>query len=195
MGLTTKMVFVLLLALPTAAGVQRERHSAIDPEAIAAAQKCLNWCWAAGAEMLLRSQGVYIPQEELVARVYGPELPCLPTFGRFEPIRQAVTGTWTTSEGSTVQITGAYNDGLPTNPAGMIQSIDSGRPFLFAYGGHIYVAYGLFWYEPPSCSTWTRHYHQGLVEREIGLPIARYIPRQPQVRCAEIGTSSKVDNS
>lgn len=78
MRLTKRIVFVLLLALPTAAGVQPLRHSAIDPEAIAAAQNCPNWCWAAGAEMLLRSQGVYIPQEQLVARVFGPNLPCRP---------------------------------------------------------------------------------------------------------------------
>jgi hypothetical protein len=140
---------VLLLGLPAYGAAQQLRRASINPTPIAAGQKCPNWCWAAGAEMLLRSQRINIPQEQLVERVWGPTRPCRPTFGSFEPIRQAVSGTWKTAAGKTVHIVGAYHYGIPTNPAGMIQSIQSGRPFLLAFGGHIYVAYELSWYEQP----------------------------------------------
>lgn len=124
-------------------------HMQLDQVAIAAAQQCVNWCWAAGAEMLIRSQRVKVSQADLVRKVYGPSAPCLPTFGRFEPIVRAITGTYETVDGDTISLTAAWNPGAPTNPAGMIQSIDEGRPFLFAYAGHAYVCYGLKWQEYP----------------------------------------------
>ena len=99
--------------------------------------------------MLAKSQGVELSQEWFVERVYGPTRPCLPTFGRFELIRKAITGKFQTAEGAWVTLTGAYNYGPPTNPAGMIKSILEGRPFLFAWEGHIYVCYGLRWHEAP----------------------------------------------
>jgi hypothetical protein len=78
--------------------------------AIVANQNCPNWCWAAASEMLVKSQGVCdIPQEEFVRRIYGPGLPCLPTFGSLEPIRVAITGVYDLPDGSQVALTGAYH--------------------------------------------------------------------------------------
>ena len=119
-----------------------------NPDIIASAQKCKNWCWAAAAEMLARSQGVDIEQEFFVKKIYGPKLPCLPTFGSFEPIKRALKGTYKLSDGRTIELDGAYAYGIPTNPVGMIRSIKEGRPFIFAAGGHAYVAYGVYWYRP-----------------------------------------------
>jgi hypothetical protein len=37
-----------------------------------------------------------------------------------------------------------YPYGVPTDVAGMIRSIEDGRPFIFAWPGHAWVAYGLY---------------------------------------------------
>jgi hypothetical protein len=142
---------------------------------IVANQNCENWCWAASSEMLARSQGVMdVPQEEFVRRVYHqpppiipvithatadlyrPLLPCWPTFGSFEPIRQAITGVYPLPDGSAIYLTGAYHYGVPTDVAGMIRSIQEGRPFIFAWQGHAWVAYGIrYFYTSPTTVQFT----------------------------------------
>ena len=129
---------------------------------IVANQNCQNWCWAASSEMLARSQGISnVPQEEFVRRIYAPHLPasptppasalpCLPTFGSFEPIKRAIEGVYTRPDGSQVALTGAYHYGVPTDVAGMIRSITDQRPFIFAWQGHAWVAYGIkYFYTGP----------------------------------------------
>jgi hypothetical protein len=137
----------LLLEKPLWA--QGIHHEEIDAEPIAAAQKKTNWCWAAGCEMLAKSQGVDLPQEWFVEKVFGPALPNFPTGGSFEPIRQALTGKFKTEDGDTVKMTGAYHYGIPTDPSGMIRSIRDGRPFIFAWEGHVYVCHALNWIDNP----------------------------------------------
>ena len=114
--------FVILLCLGGTIRISlaqpKIRQIKLNPKAFAAAQECLNWCWAAGAQMLAKSQGVDLHQEWFVERVYGPHLPCLPTFGSFEPIKKALTGKFTTSKGDQISLTGAYHYGPPTNPTG-----------------------------------------------------------------------------
>ena len=131
-------------------------------ELIVANQNCQNWCWAASSVMLVRSQGVFnVPQEEFVRRIYAPHLPasptppasvlpCLPTFGSFEPIRVAITDIYTRPDGSHVGLTGAYHYGEPTDVLGMVRSITEGRPFIFAWQGHAWVAYGIKYFETES---------------------------------------------
>ncbi|ADB40810.1 hypothetical protein [Spirosoma linguale] len=141
-----KNLFVLLVLIVFASlrsAAQQIYEAAIDPEPIAAAQRKTNWCWAAGCEMLAKSQGVEVPQEWFVERIFGPRLPNFPTGGSFEPIRRALTGTFETKDGETVRLRGAYHYGVPTDPAGMIASIEDERPFIFAWEGHVYVCYAL----------------------------------------------------
>ena len=142
--------------------------------AIVANQNCPNWCWAAASEMLVKSQGIFnVPQEEFVRRIYAPHLPgpvppaptvypfwhllpCLPTFGSFEPIRVAITGVYDAWDGSQVTLTGAYHYGVPTDVLGMIRSLQEGRPFIFAWQGHAWVAYGInYFYTGPSTIQFT----------------------------------------
>ena len=133
---------VILAGGMLAPSQQRFDVSIPNPERIAAAQQCENWCWAAGAEMLLKSQGVDVRQDELVRRVYGSPA-CAPSFGRFDPILKAVSGTYDLPDGSRVEVSGAYHYGIPTDVNGMINSIRTGRPFLLAWKGHIHVVYGI----------------------------------------------------
>jgi len=100
--------------------------------------------------MLAKSQGVDLPQEWFVAKVFGPALPNFPTGGSFEPIREALTGTFEKRDGGRVRMRGAYYYGIPTDPAGMVRSIEDGRPFIFAWEGHVYVCYALKWVEVPA---------------------------------------------
>lgn len=115
---------------------------------IATGQRCRNWCWAASAEMLVRSQGVVVPQEAFVRKIFGPTMPCLPS-GNFDNIVRAISGTYPRKDGGTVNLTAAYNWGIPTNTAAMVRSITEGRPFLFGYAGHALVAYGISWVPGP----------------------------------------------
>jgi len=144
--------FVLMTMVATSMLGQMGRQSATVPNyvAIGVAQNCLNWCWAAGAAMLTRSQGINIPQEEFVRRIYGPSTPCLPTFGRLEPIVAALQGTYSDADGQPVTLRAAFNYGPPTDAFGMIRSIQEGRPFIFAWRGHAYVGYGLTWDRYPN---------------------------------------------
>jgi hypothetical protein len=168
-------------------------------QSIVANQTCPNWCWAASSEMLARSQGVMdVPQEEFVRRIYHngqppipvithataaqyrPLLPCLPTFGSFEPIRQAITGVYPLPNGDSVYLSGAYHYGVPTNVAGMITSIQEGRPFIFAWQGHAWVAYGIrFFYTSPTTVQFT----------EILLidPLHALAPNRPQFTSFVVG--------
>ena len=132
--------------------VRRSYHVQIpNPELIVANQNCQNWCWAASSEMLVRSQRVFnVSQEVFVQRIYGPALPCLPSFGSFEPIKQAIDGIYIRPDGSQVALTGTYHYGVPTDVAGMIRSITDGRPFIFAWQGHAWIAYGIkYFYTGP----------------------------------------------
>jgi hypothetical protein len=99
--------------------------------------------------MLAKSQGVDLPQEWFVQKVFGPTVPNIPTQGSFQPILQALTGTFKTRDGNTIRMRGAYHYGVPTDPTGMIRSIKDGRPFIFAWKGHVYVCSSLRWVEFP----------------------------------------------
>ena len=124
-------------------------------EAIAAGQHCSQWCWAAGCQMLAKSQGIDVLQERFVEKIFGPNLPCLPSGAASPdvllPIAQAITGTYIANNGQLVQLTAAYHLGIPTDVGGMIRSISEGRPFIFAWQGHAYVAWGInFFFTGPN---------------------------------------------
>jgi hypothetical protein len=144
------LLFQAAFLVGTGSWAQSVHHETIDAEPIAAAQQKSNWCWAAGCEMLARSQGVELSQSWFVNKVFGPALPNFPTGGSFEPIRRALTGTYSTEGGETVKLAAAYHYGMPTDPAGMIKSIQDGRPFIFAWQGHVTVCYGLDWIDLPT---------------------------------------------
>src|SRR5437588_6747732 len=96
--------FLILFLVVASSEAQNVHHEKINAPPIAAAQEKSNWCWAAGCEMLARSQGIKLTQSWFVTKVFGPSLPNFPTGGSFEPIRKALTGTYTTDAGENVTL-------------------------------------------------------------------------------------------
>jgi len=147
-------------------------HLELPPQSIAADQHCPNWCWAASLQMLAKSQGIDLPQEWFVKKIYGPKLPCSPS-GSFENIQQAIDGVSEVVNGTTVTLSGAFHYGIPTDPAGMIRAIQDERPFIFGYNGHAYVCYGLTWVEQ---APFVRVIELNLID-----PLWKLVPERPEL--------------
>jgi SAM-dependent methyltransferase len=161
--------------LPRAApqvAVPGSHHLELQPLSIAADQHCPNWCWAASLQMLAKSQGIDLPQEWFVKKIYGAKLPCLPS-GSFETIQQAIDGLSEVVNGTTVTLSGAFHYGIPTDPAGMIRAIQDKRPFIFGYNGHAYVCYGLTWLEQQPFIR--------VIELNLIDPLWKLVPERPEL--------------
>ena len=117
-----------------------------DFVSIAAGQECPNWCWAASVEMVAKSQGVELPQKLVVTKIYGPTLPCLPS-GNIETILAGIRGVYRREDGATVRIGARAFYGNQGYAVPLIQSIQSGRPFIFLTRTHAMVAVGVHWAE------------------------------------------------
>src|SRR5260370_2816793 len=115
-----------------------------DFESIAAGQQCPSWCWAASVQMVARSQGVDLPHEVVVRKIYGPTIPCLPS-GNIQNILAGIQGVYRRSDGSMVAIQARALVGNQGYAMPLIQSIQSGRPFIFLTRTHAMVAVGVHW--------------------------------------------------
>ena len=99
----------------------------VDPSA----QETPSWCWAAAAQMLLRSQGVEMSQSEIVRRAYGDTRQA---GGKSPLIVQAISGAFTRNDGKTIRIEAHRSDGFPDNGLELLTSIQEGRPFILDFG-------------------------------------------------------------
>jgi hypothetical protein len=137
---------VMLLPLPL--GEQEMTQTEMPfRNAIAAGQNCLSWCWAASAAMLAISQGVSIPQEVFVARIFGSPPPCVPA-PNLQTIAVALTGTYQTVDGP-VQLSAGFLNSLP--PASeFVESLRDARPIIIGDRTHARVAVGVFWHQTPA---------------------------------------------
>jgi hypothetical protein len=117
-----------------------------DYVSIGAGQRCPEWCWAASVEMVARSQGVNLPQELVVRKIYGPTLPCLPS-GNIQNILAGIQGVYRRADGATVAIQARAFFGNQGYAVPLIQSIQTGRPFIFLTQTHAMVAVGVHWAE------------------------------------------------
>jgi hypothetical protein len=128
------------------------------------------WCWAACSQGILSSCGastivfptgaswtVSQPNLALLAFPGSPEPPNLPVP---EPVKvaQVITGTYATSAGTPLSISGQYWGGYwyadpsPQVATALVLSIKSNKTFLFACGtpdtsAHAYLAWGIDWEE------------------------------------------------
>ena len=115
-----------------------------DFEAIAAGQQCPSWCWAASIQMVAKSQGVDLPQQAVVQKIFGPSMPCLPS-GNIQNIVAGLQGVYRRDDGATVAIQARVFVGNNGYAVPLIQSIRSGRPFIFLTQTHAMVAVGVHW--------------------------------------------------
>jgi hypothetical protein len=126
-------------------------------------QQCLEWCWAACAEFVVRSFGkttIYplgfpITQAFFAVEVWGqgalgnPQ--CLPS-ANLENIAFVMTGDFADDNGNAkISLHGTSVYGVPTAPvaAKLVQLVQNNRPFIFGsyQPPHAFVVYGVEWRE------------------------------------------------
>jgi len=113
-------------------------------EAIAAGQQCPSWCWAASVQMVAKSQNVELPQQLVVAKIFGPTIPCRPS-GNIQNIVAGIQGVYRRNDGAVVAIQARAFFGNQGYAVPLIQSIRTGRPFIFLTQTHAMVAVGVHW--------------------------------------------------
>ena len=110
------------------------------------AQKCENFGWAAGVELILRMQGVSLDQKYWITKIEGGEL-CREQLRPIEELAQAVDGEYLLDVGRKVRLKTKYTVGPPAVLDDMIVSIREGSPWLFVWKGHPYLVDGLMYDE------------------------------------------------
>ncbi len=110
------------------------------------AQKCENFGWAVGLELMLRMQGVQLDQKYWITKIEGGEL-CQEQLRPMEELAQAVDGDYQLDSGAKVRLKTSYTKGPPTVLDDLIVSIREGSPWLFVWKGHPYLVDGLLYDE------------------------------------------------
>ena len=110
------------------------------------AQKCNNFAWAAGVELMLRLQGVALDQKYWITKMEGGEL-CIEQLRSMEDLAGIIDGEYLLGVAHKVRLQTKYTNGAPTVLDDLIVSIREGSPFLFLWKGHPYVVYGMVYDE------------------------------------------------
>jgi hypothetical protein len=110
------------------------------------AQKCENFGWAAGLELMLRLQGVKLDQKYWITKIEGGEL-CQEQLRRMDELAQAVDGEYQLDSGPKVRLKTTYTQGAPAVLDEMIVAIREGSPWLLVWKGHPYLVDGLLYDE------------------------------------------------
>lgn len=111
----------------------------------APAQKCENFGWAAGLELLLRMQGVALDQKYWITKLEGGEL-CR-ELRPLQELAETVNGEHQMNDGHRVQLQLKYTKGAPAVLDDLIVSVREGSPWLLAWKGHPYLVDGLVYDE------------------------------------------------
>jgi hypothetical protein len=114
-------------------------------EAFTVTQRCNQWCWATGDQMISKALGIERDQTFFVKKIYG-SVTCAPA-SALEQMSGALSGRYEDAAGNgsprCSQVSASVRDGFPTDIDGMVRSLQAQRPFLFAHRGHVWTAYGL----------------------------------------------------
>ncbi len=111
----------------------------LPPDIRTAEQQCQFWCWAACIETIFAISGHEVPQQEIVARVYGDPV-CAVADG--PTIANAVSGDWRDSRGRAfsssceVVIDTQYGVWRPDAHVIAAQELEAGRPLILGALGH-----------------------------------------------------------
>ncbi len=107
------------------------------------AQKCENWGWAAGLEMMLRLQGVRnFDQRYWITKLTGGEL-CLDQLESLEELAQLIDGEYVIGVNQKVQLKTRYLNGAPQVLDDLIVALRRGEPSQFFWNGRAYVVVGI----------------------------------------------------
>ncbi len=106
------------------------------------AQKCEDFGWAAGVELMLRMQGVALDQKYWVTKMEGGEL-CIEQLRPMEELANVVNGEYLLDVAHKVKLETKYTVGAPTVLDDLIVAIREGSPWLLVWKGHPYVVYGM----------------------------------------------------
>lgn len=110
-----------------------------DPDMQTAQQECQFWCWAACIETIFAISGHRVPQQDIVARVYGDPV-CTTADG--PTIANAVSGAWRDRKGRDfranceVVIDAQYGVWRPDAHLVAARDLEDGRPLILGAGGH-----------------------------------------------------------
>jgi hypothetical protein len=94
-------------------------------------QQTPSWCWAAASQMLLQSQDIDMSQYEIVRRAYGDTREA---GGKSPLMVDALTGTFTTTDGKEIKLQAHRADGFPHNGFELLSSLEDNRPFIVDIG-------------------------------------------------------------
>lgn len=109
---------------------------------IASTQRCQNWCWATCVQMVLNYHGLYVQQEEIVQKIYGPTLPC--RTGNSQDIMDALSGWAPDTRGRFSQIYSQYG---VYNASDIIDQLSRRWPIIVGLRqeGHAYVLTAIYY--------------------------------------------------
>lgn len=134
---------------PTGATLLSRPNQAVDINGLKVpepAQKCANFGWAAGLELMLRMQGVKLDQKYWITKIEGGEL-CREQLRPMDELAQAVDGEYQLDSGAKVRLKTTFTNGAPTVLDDVIVSIREGSPWLFVWKGHPYLVDGMLYDE------------------------------------------------
>lgn len=104
-------------------------------------QECQQWCWAACIELAFRTQGLDVPQQVFVERIYGNSNTCRTASG--PQISQAATGQWENRNGDQVttnlRVILDYDHGIVNSfdPLSVVRDeLENGRVVIAGTLGH-----------------------------------------------------------
>jgi hypothetical protein len=109
------------------------------PEMTTAEQQCPYWCWAACIESIFAIDGFRVPQQQIVARVYGGVV-CAAADG--PTIARAVSGQWQDDAGrafnASCDVVIDQQYGVWRNDAPLLaaKELEAGRPLILGALGH-----------------------------------------------------------
>lgn len=148
---TAGILLLLLAAIPLGADKKKGVPLVRRPEQVAEvakpslptpAQKCANWSWAVGLEVLLRAQDVVLTQNYWVRKVNLGEV-CDERPTSLEALTRHIDGDYTLEDGRKVRLESTVILGAPTIPDQLIAPLRQGRPILLFWRGRAFLLYGV----------------------------------------------------
>lgn len=117
-----------------------------DVPVVAARQHCENFAFATALETILGAQKVELDQAYWTDKINGGAL-CLESPGELEKLAKFVDGDYVLGDARRVQLQSTYFSGVPTRVDQLLVPIIQGRPIIFWWKGHAYVATAARWDE------------------------------------------------